>query len=244
MTAFNPDFMSENINIPAGNSLKMLLVSTSNGIVLPFGKNVCGFDVLTDNVFDCRMTVGSGASVEFLAMALPGADFRMNLRVELAGTEAGFRFGGLYLCPDAENADMDIEVFHKVPGCSSRQMLRGIVSGTAKAKFHGRIIVEPDAQKTEAYQENHNLLLSEDAKVETDPQLEIYADDVKCSHGAAIGKLDENEQFYMRSRGIPEQEAKVLQMQSFVSPVFEFLPECGEREKIAAWIEHTIRNSF
>ena len=78
MTAFNPDFMSENINIPAGNSLKMLLVSTSNGIVLPFGKNVCGFDVLTDNVFDCRMTVGSGASVEFLAMALPGADFRMN----------------------------------------------------------------------------------------------------------------------------------------------------------------------
>ena len=97
--------------------------------------------------------------------------------------------------------------------------------------FDGRIIVAPDAQQTEAYQENHNILLSDDAHVETTPQLEIYADDVKCSHGATVGRLDEDAQFYMRSRGIPEKEARVLQMLSFLSPV---TPEGREKEVDAA----------
>ena len=95
----------------------------------------------------------------------------------------------------------------------------------ARARFDGRIIVNQDAQKTEAYQTNRNLLLSENAVVETLPQLEIYADDVKCSHGATVGYLDENEQFYMRSRGISLEEARRLQMLSFLSPVMEGLGE-------------------
>ena len=86
--------------------------------------------------------------------------------------------------------------------------------------------------------------MSDNAIVDTSPQLEIYADDVKCSHGAAIGKLDENEQFYMRSRGIPEQEAKVLQMISFISPVMEFLPECDDRAAMSEYLEQTIRTAF
>jgi Fe-S cluster assembly protein SufD len=85
--------------------------------------------------------------------------------------------------------------------------------------FDGRIIVAPDAQQTEAYQENHNIVLSEGARVETTPQLEIYADDVKCSHGATTGRLDEDALFYMRTRGVPEAEAKVLQMISFLAAV-------------------------
>ena len=95
-----------------------------------------------------------------------------------------------------------------------------------------------DAQKTEAYQENHNIVLSDEALVNTKPQLEIYADDVKCSHGATVGKLNEDERFYMRSRGIPEEEAKVLQMISFVAPVIVGLDD----EILATRIENAIRS--
>lgn len=91
--------------------------------------------------------------------------------------------------------------------------------------FDGRIVVAPDAQKTEAYQTNQNLLLSDDAVVESRPQLEIYADDVKCSHGATVGSLNTDEQFYMRSRGISESEARRLQMISFLAPALEGVGE-------------------
>ena len=102
---------------------------------------------------------------------------------------------------------------------SSTQLIKGIAGGTAKVSFDGTIVVAPDAQKTEAFQENHNIALSPDALVETRPQLEIYADDVKCSHGATVGSLNEDERFYMRSRGIPDAQARTLQMLSFLSPV-------------------------
>ena len=94
-------------------------------------------------------------------------------------------------------------------------------------QFLGTIVVAPDAQQTEAYQENHNIVLTPEAKVHTQPQLEIYADDVKCSHGATVGQLSAEELFYMRSRGIPEAEARTLQMLSFLSPV---IPEGREEE--------------
>ena len=111
------------------------------------------------------------------------------------------------------------------PGASVSVSTSWGASGSARANFYGRIYVAQDAQKTKAYQENHNILASEKAKIGTKPQLEIYADDVECSHGATIGRLNEDEQFYMRSRGIPEAEARVLQMISFLAPVAGLLPE-------------------
>ena len=132
-------------------------------------------------------------------------------------------------------------MYHNVPHCNSRQLFKGIAGGESRVDFYGKIIVAKDAQRTEAYQENHNLLLSEKAKVDTKPQLEIYADDVKCSHGATIGRLNEEEQFYMRSRGITLEDAKVLQMISFIAPVLEQIPE-EERETVAAHLEDAIRN--
>ena len=124
---------------------------------------------------------------------------------------------------------------------SHQKRHNGVAGGEAKAFFDGRIIVAQDAQKTEAYQTNRNILLTEGAKVETKPQLEIYADDVKCSHGATIGRLDEQEQFYMRSRGIPEDEAKFLQLISFLSPVLEDVP-ADRKEEMAALIETSLRS--
>ena len=108
--------------------------------------------------------------------------------------------------------------------------------------FYGKIIVAKDAQRTEAYQENHNILLTDGAKVDTKPQLEIYADDVKCSHGATIGRLNEEEQFYMRSRGITLEDAKVLQMISFIAPVLENIKDEAEREAVAQQFEDAVRN--
>ena len=107
--------------------------------------------------------------------------------------------------------------------------------------FYGKIVVAPDAQKTEAYQTNHNLVISEGAKAESKPQLEIYADDVKCSHGATVGQLNEDEQFYMRSRGIPEEEARVLQMISFIAPVLANISDEAQRNEIASVIEASVR---
>ncbi|MCR4570549.1 MAG: SufD family Fe-S cluster assembly protein, partial [Bacteroidales bacterium] len=121
-----------------------------------------------------------------------------------------------------------VVMHHRSPGCKSTQLFNGIAGGEAQVNFHGTIVVAPDAQQTEAYQENHNIVLTESARVVTKPQLEIYADDVKCSHGATVGQLNQDEIFYMRSRCIPENEAKTLQMLSFLSPVIP----AGREEEI------------
>ncbi|MGI5847886.1 MAG: SufD family Fe-S cluster assembly protein [Candidatus Cryptobacteroides sp.] len=184
--------------------------------------------------------VGTDASLELIFIVLPGISAEIPLTVDLCGEHAQATLAGIYLASGAENADsvtFDIKMCHRVPNCTSRQLFNGLAAGSARCNFFGRIIVTPDAQQTEAYQENHNILLSEEARINTKPQLEIYADDVKCSHGATIGRLNEDEQFYMRSRGIPEEEAKVLQMISFVAPVVTRL----EDPELIGRIEQEIR---
>ena len=162
-------------------------------------------------------------------------------KVDLNGEGARFAINGVGISTADEKIRVHVELRHNVPGCSSSQLFKNLVGGMARVDFYGRIIVAQDAQKTEAYQANHNLLLSETARVNTKPQLEIYADDVKCSHGATIGKLNEDEQFYMRSRGISLAEARFLQMISFVSPVFELVPEETERERLRNEVEAELR---
>ena len=185
--------------------------------------------------------VGAGQTLDLTFAVLPGESKDITVRVFLTGEGAQARLRGLYLCPSEEQVRFHVEVHHRAPGCRSDQLFKGIVGGTARTAFDGRIIVAPDAQQTEAYQANHNILLSAQAKAETKPQLEIYADDVKCSHGATVGQLSEEEQFYMRSRGIPASEAKVLQMISFVSEVIAQVPDPAEREALAARAEAAIR---
>ena len=165
---------------------------------------------------------------EELAMTLvvpPGADAQLSLEIDLAGEGASLDLAGLYLCPDAERVSLRVLVRHTRGGCSSRQLFKGIVGGTARASFDGLILVAEGAQKTQAFQENHTLLLSGTAFAESRPQLEIYADDVQCSHGATTGYLNPDELFYLRSRGIPEAEARRLQMIAFLTPVLRRLPD-------------------
>lgn len=188
-----------------------------------------------------QITVGEGESADLVFIIMPGVDADIDLNLFLEGSGAEVNISGLYLCGGSEKVRFSIEMNHKVPFCTSRQLFKGIVGGTAKADFYGKIIVAKDAQRTEAYQENHNLLLSDGAKVNTKPQLEIYADDVKCTHGATIGRLNEEEQFYMRSRGITLEEARVLQMVSFASPVLEKIKDEKLRAEIQEEIEKSVR---
>lgn len=144
---------------------------------------------------------------------------------ELAGEGAELDLTGVYACCGEQKVDFRITVRHLCAGCVSHQLFKGLAEDEARVKFEGLVYVAAGAEKTEALQENHSLLLSENAFVQSSPQLEIYADDVVCSHGATVGSLDENEQFYMRSRGISLEEARSLQILSFLSPVLEGLPE-------------------
>ena len=163
--------------------------------------------------------VKAGEKLELQFVVLPGESRDIELGIDLTGPGAEAHIKALYLCKANEKVHFHIVMHHRAPGCKSTQLINGIAGGRAQVHFDGIIVVAPDAQQTEAYQENHNIVLSDQAHVETTPQLEIYADDVKCSHGATTGRLDEDALFYMRTRGVPEAEAKVLQMISFLSAV-------------------------
>lgn len=195
-----------------------------------------GRDVVPETI-----VLGRDEELSVLLIALPGVSADVSLKVDLNGEGAQFAINGVGISTADEKIRVHVELRHNVPGCFSSQLFKNLVGGMALVDFYGRIIVAQDAQKTEAYQANHNLLLSETARVNTKPQLEIYADDVKCSHGATIGKLNEDEQFYMRSRGISLAEARFLQMISFVSPVFELVPEETERERLKNEVEAELR---
>ena len=188
-----------------------------------------------------NIIVGAGAKVNIVVLVLPGVSIDLPLAVDIVGEGADVNVSGLYLCGSDEKVQIRTEVRHRVPSCTSYQLFNGIASGHSNVKFYGKIVVAPDAQKTEAYQTNHNLVISEGAKAEAKPQLEIYADDVKCSHGATVGQLNEDEQFYMRSRGIPEEEAKVLQMISFIAPVLGRIGDEEKRAEITSAVEAAVR---
>ena len=193
-----------------------------------------------------NIEVGADATLDLTVIVLPGVSGRIPLTIDLTGAHSEVRLSGIYLCSGSDEVTFDITMHHRTGDCRSSQVFNGLASGEAECGFFGKIVIAPDAQRTEAFQENHNILLSDTARVNTKPRLEIYADDVKCSHGATVGKLNEDEQFYMRSRGIPEDEAKVLQMISFVAPVLESIPEEGAegrppRSAVAELVENAIR---
>lgn len=183
------------------------------------------------DVMPARVSLAKGEILDITVIVLPGTDCRLSVTVDIDGEGAELRLRGLYLCAESERVDINVNVRHNVGHTCSRQLFKGIVGGRAKVSFEGLVHVCQDAQKIKAYQENRNILLSDEATVDTAPQLEIYADDVECSHGATVGRLDEGELFYMRSRGISEEEARKMQMVSFISPVLDGL-EARDREKV------------
>jgi Fe-S cluster assembly protein SufD len=156
---------------------------------------------------------------------------RNNLNFYHKGEHIESILKGITIIGNKQHADHYTLVHHGAPNCASHQNYKNILSDSAVAVFNGKIFVAKEAQKTNAFQQNNNILLSDKATINAKPQLEIFADDVKCSHGCTIGQLDENAMFYMQQRGIPKKEAKALLMYAFSNQVIESIkiPELKNR---------------
>ena len=158
---------------------------------------------------------------------------RNNIRACLAGEGVECVLNGLYLTRGEQLADHHMVVEHARPNCASHEFYNGILEGRSRGVFHGRILVRPDAQKTDAKQTNKNLLLSEEATVDTKPQLEIYADDVKCTHGATIGQLNDESIFYLRTRGIGAERARRMLIHAFAGEIIDRIRCAPAREELS-----------
>ena len=165
--------------------------------------------------------VSADARLTQTVATLGGALVRNEIEALLDGSGIALGLNGFYLARERQHVDNTIQVEHAAPSSVSDQFYKGVLDGQARAVFAGRIVVRREAQKTNAYQNNGNLLLSSDAEVDTKPELEIFADDVKCSHGATAGELDERELFYLRSRGIDPATARSLLTYAFADEVLQ-----------------------
>ncbi len=168
---------------------------------------------------------------------LSGGKTRNDYRLDLDGTGCRTMLAGMAVATGDQTVDNSSEVLHHAPRCHSDQLFKYVLDDKSNGAFEGAIRVEEGAVLTEAYQTNRNLLASSDARMHTRPQLEIYCDDVKCSHGAATGQLDQQALFYMQARGIPQHEARVMLMQAFMADVIATVRPEGLRDRLRLLVE-------
>ena len=168
------------------------------------------------------------------AVSLGAILARVDLTTRLDAPDAACSFDGLYLAGERQHVDHHTTIDHRRPRGTSRELYKGILAGRASGVFNGKVLVRPDAQKTDAQQMNQNLLLSDDAQIDTKPQLEIFADDVKCSHGATIGQLDDDAVFYLRARGIDLADARRLLIHAFANELVQRVATAPLRHQLEA----------
>jgi Fe-S cluster assembly protein SufD len=177
-------------------------------------------------------------------ISLYGGTIRNNHHVLLDGEHCENNTYGMYLMDRNQHVDNFTSIDHSKPNCLSNEHFKGVMDGKATAAFSGRIFVRPDAQKTLAYQANNNLLLSDDAQINSKPQLVIDADDVKCSHGATVGQMDEDALFYLRARGINEKEARQMLMFAFAHEIIEKIRVEPLKDRIDALVDTRLRGEI
>ncbi|MEX0968711.1 MAG: Fe-S cluster assembly protein SufD [Bacteroidia bacterium] len=173
-------------------------------------------------------------------ITLGGRLTRNNIDIKLNGEGCNSRFFGLFITRDKQHVDNHSLVTHASPGCFSNQLYKGVLFDRSVGVFDGRIIVEPAAQKTNAFQSNKNILMSDAASINSKPQLEIYADDVKCSHGATMGQQDEDAVFYLQTRGIDRLQAKALLNLAFVNDIVEQVKIASLKDRINEWVHERL----
>lgn len=184
--------------------------------------------------------VNKYANYSNTTLTLSGELVRNNHNVELAASNCEAHLNGLFLTKDTQLVDNHTLIDHQMPNCESNELYKGIASGKSSGTFNGKIFVRKDAQKTNAYQSSKNILLSDDATINTKPQLEIYADDVKCSHGTSTGKIDTDALFYLKARGIGEDNARKLLLQAFAEEVIDKIELESLKEKALQLFEKTL----
>ncbi len=197
------------------------------------------------NLSTFKVELGKAATLNTFNLTSGAAVSRYNLALKFAGEGARAETFGVNLLRGKQHGDSTLVVDHAVPGCMSRETFRSVLDDHARSVFQGRIIVRPDAQKTDGKMMTRALLLSEDAEADHKPELEIFADDVTCGHGATAGALDEDLLFYLRARGLPEHEAQALLIQAFVGEAIEAIVDEKLREAAVfaadRWLKERVR---
>lgn len=198
------------------------------------------------NFSTLRVNQQKNSNIASHSILCGGAIVRNNVHPVLAGEGCNSDIYGLFISEGRQHMDNFMRVEHASPHCDSRQFYNGVLDGRSKGVFHGRILVHEGAEKTDAKQTNRNLLLSDTAQIDTKPQLEIYNDDVKCTHGATIGQMDEEALFYLRSRGISMRQAKIIMLRAFTGETLEHMSIDPVREVLEGvvmkWFEKRLQN--
>lgn len=177
------------------------------------------------HLMNTKVQQETSSDYQLYSFAMGGSTARNDVQIELNGEDAKAQVNGLYCLTNSDEADHHLLIEHKAPNCQSLQNFKAIVQERGHGIFNGKVIVHSGADGTDAQQSNHNMLLSASAEMDTKPELEIYADDVKCAHGATVGSLDEDALFYLRSRGIEEDAAKQLLIAAFADEIVQSVPE-------------------
>lgn len=177
------------------------------------------------------------ARLKVVFVAASEGDVAYDYNIDLSEEGASAEVYGLMVAGEGAKARVKTEMRHNAPRCHSDQKVRGVASGNGYGLFEGLVYVAPDAQQTEAYQQSRNVLLSPEARIQTQPQLEIYADDVKCSHGATVGQMNEEQIYYMRQRGLSESDARRLCLGGFMQEILEKI----EDEALRAEFEEKLK---
>jgi Fe-S cluster assembly protein SufD len=247
------------IQLGRGAQLTLIELNIGDG---PYFHNPM-FDILLDNdakfthirlqnessdavhISHLHVEAAAGSAYESFVMNIGGALLRTEADVRLNGRGAMVALNGAQLLGGRQHADFTSNIVHDAPACASRQTVKTVLSGHARGVFQGRIAVARAAQKTDGYQMNHALLLSPDAEMDSKPELRIFADDVKCSHGATVGELDAEQLFYLRSRGLDEAAARAMLVRAFLDGALEAIADPLARGMVddavqAWWQEQTI----
>ncbi|MDG6094852.1 Fe-S cluster assembly protein SufD [Acetobacter sp. AN02] len=187
-----------------------------------------------------RVAVAEGGSYDSFTLGLGGVLSRHEVRSVLGGAKAAVHINGAQLLTERQTGDITSVIRHAAPDCISRQTVRNVLGGHARGVFQGKVFVERIAQKTDGYQMNQALLVSETAEMDAKPELEIYADDVKCSHGATVGALDADQLFYLCSRGIPGAEARQILISAFLEEVLDLVTDEAARDALQGVLQQAL----
>ncbi|MBQ6237461.1 MAG: Fe-S cluster assembly protein SufD [Bacteroidales bacterium] len=197
-----------------------------------------------NHLTELHVAMQEGSRLSMCTVTLGGSHVRNNIQVRMQGERCTLEADGLYLIDREQECDNYIFVEHAKPNCHSRELYKGIVDDAARARFNGHVLVQDGAVKTEAYQTNHNILLTDKAHVDTRPFLEIYNDDVKCSHGSTIGQLDEQAMFYLMTRGISQRTAVTMLSYAFCDEVIRNIAISSLRDTVGDMVKKRLHGEL
>lgn len=232
--AVDPDRLS--VEVEAGVEAALVVLhgspdETSIDVRLAEGASLALTEIFVSEAFvECRIRQEARSRCSVMMAMFSSANVRY--RTDLDGAGAESELDGVFVAGGDEHCVVELRTAHNVPDCRSRSAVKGVAGGRALGEFRGLVYVAPDAQRTDARQQSRNVLLGAEARIDTKPQLEIYADDVKCTHGAIVGMMDNEAILYMRQRGLSLQQARSLQIEGFVDDIVLRCPLDAVREAL------------